>query len=284
MKKRMWSFGGGMLTLLLLCGASPLEAENLAIRGSTTMYPLLERALEVFALRSPDVAISLSGSGTATGLRALLDGTADLAASSRPLTPRERALAADRGVRPVEHRVAVDAIVVIVHPSNTVVGLSLEELRRIFGGDVSSWQEVGGASLAVAAVWRDSTSGTQHLWEELVMRGRRDQRGSLVVSSSGQLLEEIAGNPRAIGYDGVGFASDRVKVLAVEGVLPTKEHALSGAYPLSRFLVLYSDGDPSPGAAAFIAFLRSPEGQRLVAQAGFVPLPASDGEKGEEHP
>ena len=79
MKKRMWSFGGGMLTLLLLCGASPLEAENLAIRGSTTMYPLLERALEVFALRSPDVAISLSGSGTATGLRALLDGTADLA-------------------------------------------------------------------------------------------------------------------------------------------------------------------------------------------------------------
>lgn len=276
MRKRTWSAVRGFLTFLLVFGGSPLWAENLSIQGSTTMYPLLERALEVFADRSPDTAISLSGSGSANGLRALLDGTADLAASSRPLTSREWAMAAEREVRPVEHRIAVDAIVVIVHPTNVVRGLSLEELRRIFAGEVTSWQEVGGEERAVAAIWRDSTSGTQRLWEDVVMQGRRDNPGALVVPSSGQLLEEVAGNPRAIGYDGVGFASDRVKVLAVEGIAPTKENALSGTYPLSRFLTLYSNGDPSPGAAAFIAFLRSPEGQRLVAQSGFVPLPSPE--------
>ncbi len=276
MKKNLWFVAGGVLALVLGVGAGPLGAENLSIRGSTTMYPLLERALEAFALRSPDVAISLSGSGSATGLRGLLDGTADLAASSRPLTSRELSLAAERGVHPVEHRIAVDAIVVIVHPSNPVRGLSLEELRRIFAGEVTSWQEVGGEPLAVAPVERDSSSGTQLLWEELVRRGRRGQGAFPAISSSGQLLEEIAGNPRAIGYDGVGFASPRVKVLAVEGVFPTREQMRSGTYPLSRFLVLYSNGDPSPGAAAFLAFLRSSEGQRLVAQVGLLPLPSPE--------
>ncbi len=247
-------------------------AGNMVIKGSTTVLPIAQRAAEKFMEAHPDVVITISGGGSSNGIKALLDGTTDIANASRPMKESEISLAKEKGINPLEHRVAMDAVAVMVHPSNPVRDLTLEQLRDIYSGKITNWQEVGGESKAIAVVGRDTSSGTFETWETLVMNKEKVTPRALVVASAGALLQTVSKNPLAIGYDGLGYVNDSVKVVPVGGIEPTAESAVSGIYPIARYLFMYTDGEPKGDTKAFLDFLLSPQGQSEVEAAGFIPV------------
>ena len=247
-------------------------AGDLVVKGSTTVLPIAQRAAEKFMEAQGDVKITISGGGSSNGIKALLDGTADIADASRPMKDKEVAAAKEKGIDPVEHKVAMDAVAVMVHPSNPVKDLTLEQLRDIYTGKITNWNQVGGESKAIAVVGRDTSSGTFETWETLVMNKEKVTPRALIVASAGALLQTVSKNPLAIGYDGLGYVNDSIKVVPVGGVQPTAESAISGTYPIARYLYMYTNGEPKGDVKAFIDFLLSPSGQQEVEAAGFIPL------------
>jgi len=247
-------------------------AGNMVVKGSTTVLPIAQRAAEKFMEAQGDVMITISGGGSSNGIKALLDGTTDIADASRPMKDKEITAAKEKGIHPVEHKVAMDAVAVMVHPSNPVQDLTLEQLRDIYMGKITNWKEVGGESKAIAVVGRDTSSGTFETWETLVMKKEKVTPRALIVASAGALLQTVSKNPLAIGYDGLGYVNDSIKVVPVGGVEPTAETAISGKYPVARYLYMYTNGEPQGDVKAFIDFLLSSSGQKEVEAAGFIPV------------
>lgn len=257
---------------LMLALAGSAFAGDLVVKGSTTVLPIAQAAAEAFMKSHTGVSITISGGGSSEGIKALLDGTTQIANSSRNMKEKELGDAAAKGVQPVEHKVAMDAIVVMVHPTNPVQDLSLEQLQAIYTGKVSNWKEVGGEDKPMVVVGRDTSSGTFETWETMVLKKEKVLPGALVVASSGAMLQTVAKNPYAIGYDGIGYLNDSVKGVTVGGVRAAKESALNGSYPISRFLFMYTNGEPSGDTKAFLDFVKGAEGQKIVEQVGFVPV------------
>lgn len=270
MKKFCVRLAAACMGMALLGSAA--FAGNMVIKGSTTVLPIAQRVAEKFMEAHPDVVITLSGGGSSNGIKALLDGTTDIANASRPMKDKEIAAAKEKGMDPLEHRVAMDAVAVMVHPSNPVKDLTLEQLRDIYTGKITNWKEVGGEPKAIAVVGRDTSSGTFETWETLVMNKEKVTPRALIVASAGALLQTVANNPLSIGYDGLGYVNDSVKVIPVGGVEPAAETAISGRYPIARYLFMYTDGEPQGDAKAFLDFLMSSQGQAEVEAAGFIPV------------
>jgi phosphate transport system substrate-binding protein len=246
------------------------------ISGSTTVLPLAEAAAEAFMATRDDIRLSVSGTGTGEGIKSLVDGNVDIAGASRDLLPTERSRAQRLGVPLLRHTIALDSLAVIVHPSNTLEGLSLDELEGVYVGRYRNWSELGGPDRPIIAINRDSSSGTFETWLELVLRGRRYRRDAQVQPSGGGVTYAVGGNRNAIGYVGLGFVSPKVKVLAVDGVRPSMGGPAAGAYPLSRELYMFTRDPAPPAAALFLAFLQGPEGRPIVLATGFLPPPEGD--------
>jgi phosphate transport system substrate-binding protein len=262
-------------TAAVLCGvllAGAAFAGDLKMNGSTTVLPIGQAAAEKFMASNSDVKITVSGGGSGNGIKALIDGTTDIAMASRPMKDKEKSDAEAKGVKPFEIKIAIDALCAMVHPSNPVNDLSLEQLKEIYMGKIENWKAVGGEEKAIAVVGRDTSSGTFGTWEEMVMHGEKVTPKALVTASAGALLQTVAKNPLAIGYDGIAYINDSVKALKVGGVEANAANAKSGAYPLSRFLFLYTNGEPQGDAKAFVDYLLSPEGQKIVEQVGYIPI------------
>jgi len=250
-------------------------AADIVMDGSTTVLPFAQLAVERFMAANPEITISVSGGGTGNGIRGLIDGTTHIANASREIRQSEIEQAAANGVTVYENRVALDCIVVIIHPSNPVNSLTFEQLKKIYTGEITNWSEVGGQPSAIQVIGRDSSSGTFATWQEMIVdRGgqARVTPRALVAASSGGLLTMVAGNPLSIGYDGIGYVDESVKGVAVEGISASMATAMDGSYPLSRFLYMYTNGAPTGDVKAFLDYLLSPEGQRIVAETGFVPI------------
>ena len=250
-------------------------ASSIVIDGSTTSLPFAQLGVERFMGAHPEVRISLSGGGSGNGIRALIDKTANIANSSRAIRQSEIEQAEANGVNVHETVVAVDCLAVIVHPSNTVPNLTFEQLKQIYTGEVTNWREVGGPDSAIAVVQRDSSSGTFGTWQEMVVDRGGEARvtpRAQTVASSGAVLSTVAGNRFAIGYDGLGYVDETVRAVSVEGVTPSIETAMDGSYPLSRNLYMYTDNEPAGMIKAFIDYMLSPDGQRIVLETGFVPV------------
>jgi phosphate transport system substrate-binding protein len=253
-----------------------LAAESVVIKGSTTVLPIAQAALEVYMKAHPGVNISLSAGGSGDGIKALIDKSTDIANSSREIKDKEITLARAHGVEPVAYTVAIDAIVPIVHPKNKVNGLTIDQLSQIYQGKITNWKEVGGDNLTIVVVSRDSSSGTFESWGHLVLNNARVTPKAQLQASSGAVVQTVSKNRYAIGYIGLGYLNTSVKGLTVNGITASAKTALSKEYPVARPLYMYTSGRPVGEVANFLKFILSPTGQKLVAQEGFVPLIAEE--------
>jgi phosphate transport system substrate-binding protein len=222
--------------------------------------------------KNPGVQISLSGGGSGEGIKALLDKTTDIADSSREIKKEEIELAEKNGVKPVAHVVAYDAIIPVVHPKNKVTNLSIDQLSQIYQGKITNWKEVGGEDLKIVVISRDSSSGTFESWDHFIMKKAKVTPQAQMLASNGAIVTAVSKNRYAIGYLGMGYVNKSLKPLPVDGIKASVETALSKEYPLSRELYMYTNGEPTGEVAKFIAFVKSAEGQKIVAKEGFVPL------------
>jgi len=254
--------------------------------GSTTVLPLAEKWRKAYNAKHPEVSIAVSGGGSGTGIEALLAGTAEIANSSRDIKPEEIERAKGKGVTPVEHLVAYDGIAVIVHPSNPLEALSVEQLSDIYTGKVKDWDAVGAKGLgAIQVVSRDSSSGTYESFKELVVTlGGKDKSRdyapeALKQASNEAILSLVSQTKGAIGYVGLGYLSPKVKALKVipvgggEAVAPSAASVLDGSYPIARKLYCYTNGEPRGAVKAYLDWIKGPEGQAIVRELGFVPVP-----------
>jgi len=261
----------GLLVLCFTAGVS-LAAESIVIKGSTTVLPVAQGTLEAYMKANPGVQISLSGGGSGEGIKALLDKTTDIANSSREIKKEEIALAETKGIKPVAHVVAYDAIIPIVHPKNKVTNLSIDQLSQIYQGKITNWKEVGGDDLKIVVISRDSSSGTFESWDHFVMKKAKVTPRAQMLASSGAVVTAVAKNKYAIAYVGIGYINKSLKPLQVNGIKASVQTAMSKEYPLSRELYMYTNGEPQGQMAKYIAFVKSAEGQKIVAKEGFVPL------------
>ncbi len=259
--------------LLSMIFSTTAFSETLVIKGSTTVLPITQKVAEAYMKEFPNVNISISGGGSGNGIKAIIDGTTDIANSSRFIKDSEVKQAIDNGAYPVPFSVAYDCIVPVVHPTNPVNDLTLDQLQAIYMGKVKNWKEVGGDDRPVVVISRDTSSGTYEVWEEKVLKKERVFPGALLQASSGAVVQGVANNKNGIGYIGIGYLTDTVKAVSVNGVVGSEETTLSGAFPVSRPLFIFTRGWPEGTTVHFINYLLNPEkGQKMVKEAGFVPL------------
>lgn len=255
--------------------ATPTVSNKLFINGSTTLLPLAEKAVEAFRKRKPDITVSLSGGGSLAGINGLIDGYSDIAMSSRALHNDEKDKLRKKRLGSKEQIVALDAIIPIVHPTNPVKDLTLAQLKDIFTGKITDWQQVGGKKGEIQLFARDFTSGTHEAWSELVLNKEAASKSAREKASSTEILEMIALTPNAIGYDGIGYVEGdkRVKPLSVDGKVATATSVLDRSYKIIRPLYFFTRENPSTAVIEFMNFVLSGEGQALISQAKFVPIP-----------
>jgi phosphate transport system substrate-binding protein len=255
-----------------LTGAPLLAAEAVIVNGSTTVLPIAQAAAEAFTKENPGVDLSLSNGGSGNGIRALMDRTAQIAMSSREMKKEEIDLARSKGVNPVEYPIARDAVTPIVHPSNPVNNLSMDQLSLIYQGMIRNWKDVGGENLQIVVISRDTSSGTYEIWQEKVLHNRKVSPRAQLQASNGTVVEAVSTSRYAIGYVGMGYVNASVKALSVNGIAANHANARHGTYPIARDLYFYTDGPPKGAAEAFLKFVTGEEGQKIVAKEGFVPL------------
>jgi phosphate transport system substrate-binding protein len=253
-------------------------------KGSDTLVNVALAWAEAYRDVDPTVSIAVTGGGSGTGIAALINGTVDIANSSRQIKPDEIAAARQNGIEPVEFVVAVDALAVIVNPKNPVSQLTIGQMSDIFTGRITNWKDVGGRDAGIVLVSRESNSGTHvYFLEQVVRRGESDNKDifaakTLMMPSSVGITSEVGRNPNAIGYDGLGYVTDDEKVIAVARdstspfILPSVETGADGSYPLARNLYMYTAGEPSSVIVEYLDWIRGPEGQKIVARLGFVPI------------
>jgi len=260
---------------------------SIKIIGSNTVTPLTSVWAEEFMKMHPGARISVSGPGSGVGIAALIDGTTDIGQASRKMKAKEIEQAEANGVYPYEIQVATDALSVVVHPDNPVSELTIAQLSAIYTNRITNWKDVGGNDAPIVALSRDTNSGTHVFFKEHIvqMKGLPTEDKSLEYGSKVLLLpstqegaSEVARNPNAIFYPGLGYVTEAVKPLGIkktakdEAVLPSVETALDGTYPVARPLLYYTDGEPNGVIKAFIDYSLSAEGQQKVTEVGYVPL------------
>jgi len=247
-------------------------AEKVVVEGSTTVLPIAQKAAEVFMDNNGDIDISVRGGGSGVGIASLLDGSCDIADSSRAMKDAEYEKAAAKKKDPKAHVVAMDGIVVVVNNSNGISELSKKQVKDIYTGAASDWSAVGGQAGKIVVVSRDSSSGTFEAFGELVLKGAKVRPDALMQASNQAIASIVAKTPGAIGYVGLGYLTDSVKPLKIDGVVPGRDTVLSGKYPVSRPLFMYTNGSPKGAVKEFIDFVTGPEGQKIVDEEGFVAL------------
>jgi phosphate transport system substrate-binding protein len=272
-KMRLKGFVLYALTIALCFTTTLVWAGNIVIKGSTTVLPIAQKVSEVYMKANPDVRISISGGGSGNGIKALIDGTTDIADASRFIKDKEIKLAVEKGRYPVPFSVAYDSIIPVVHPSNPCSNLTLAQLKAIYKGEVKNWKDLGGPDRPIVVVSRDTSSGTYEVWHKKVMEKERVYPGALLQASNGAVVQAVSRNKNAIGYIGLGYLDESLKALSVNGITGSVETTLNGTYAISRPLFMFTNGWPKGETAAFINFVLHPQkGQKYVSDAGYVPL------------
>ena len=264
------------------CGRTKM---GIQVKGSDTMVNLGQAWAEELMKRNPNVSVAVTGGGSGVGIAALVNGSTDIAQASRQMKEEEYAAARKKGMDPQEFQAGIDALTVIVNPKNPVGKLTIRQLGDIFIGRIKSWKEVGGPDKPILLLSRDKNSGTHVFFLEHVLRSGNAKgpeefaKSALFLVSSQTIADQVAADPTAIGYIGLGYYDKtKQKALAIAKdakspfILPSVETALSGVYPISRPLYLYTPKPPAGDVKTFIDFALSPVGQKIVSKMGFVPL------------
>ena len=262
-----------MLAILTLGLCSTAFAGNIEIKGSTTVFPIMQNAIEAFMAKHPGAKCSLSGGGSSNGIKALVDGTTDIAMASRKMKDKEVKMMEAKGGNPIEYIVAIDAVIPIVNKQNPVNDLSKAQLRDIYSGKITKWEQVGGNKGRIVVVSRDSSSGTYDTWKSIIM-GKKTKvtPRAQMQASSGAVLETVRQNKYAISYDGIGYVDNTVKAVEVDGIAGSIKTARDKSYPVTRTLQIYTNGQPKGEVKQLIDFILGPEGQKIVEEQGFIPL------------
>jgi phosphate transport system substrate-binding protein len=270
-----------------------LTKSVITVKGSDTMVNLAQKWAEVFMQNNPGASIQVTGGGSGTGVAALLNGTTDLATSSRELKESELENAKSRGIEPNVIEVALDGLAVIVHPDNKFDNITIKQVSDIFSGKIKNWNELGGPDMPITLYGRENSSGTYEFFKEHVL-GRDENGRQIDYAASTQVLqgtaalgEAVARDIKAIGYGGVGYFAERndVKILHVKqdenspAISPSEDGKVnyeaiwSGDYSISRYLYSFTNGEPQGALKNFIEFILSEEGQKLVMAMEYIPLP-----------
>src|SRR3989338_5551688 len=277
-----------VVSLIYFFLAGTAKAEDLKgsiqIKCSDTMVNLGQAWAEEFSRKNPGVNAAVTGGGSGTGISAMISGTADIAISSRTMKEKEINKAKQNGIEPFEIKSALDGLAVVAYPSNPVSKLTINQLSDIFTGKLTNWKEVGGNNLQIVILSREVNSGTHVYFKEHVLR-KGDEKSveefspmALLMSSSQAIAEEVSQNPNAIGYYGMGYISQKQKVIFVAKdanspyIGPVMENVRDNSYPISRPLLLYTKGQPQGIVKAFVDFALSAEGQEIVKKTDFVPV------------
>jgi phosphate transport system substrate-binding protein len=257
-----------LVFLAVLLGAvgcnssSQTTSRPLCVAGSTSVQPFAEKLAEVYMHRHPGVRVDVQGGGSSAGIFAATQGAADLGASSRELLGPEKKLQ--------EIAIAYDGIAVIVHPSNPLTTITLAQIRSIFGGAVHNWSALNLPPHAIDVITREEGSGTREAFEHLVMGKQEITPTALVQDSNGSVREIVAGDPYSLGFISAGLVDDRVKALAIDGVLPTRDNIKNHTYKLVRRFLLVSRAAPVGPCRDFVDFILSPNGQKVLENEGLV--------------
>lgn len=253
-------------------------------KGSDTLVNLALAWAERYQELNSNVQISVTGGGSGTGFAALINGTIDVANASRGIKAEEIEQAEASGFTPVEFVVANDAIAVIVHPDNPINEMTLEQVSRIYKGEVNNWKEIGGEDRPIVRLSRETNSGTHVYFLETVIRlGSKEDRSifsadTLLLPSSEGIIAEVSENPNAIGYDGLGYITEDVKKIALAAenggdyILPSVETVKNGSYPVSRFLYMYTRDEPEGAIKTYLDWIVAEDAQAIVTELGFVPI------------
>jgi phosphate transport system substrate-binding protein len=254
------------------CRSSSSGSGDVWIAGSDTMLPLTMSLAEAYMSLHSGVAVRVAGGGTSSGVDGLLSGSVDLCAASRPFQPQEIQTLYDRfATMGIRFLVARDALVVLVHPDNPIRGLTMDQLRAVFSGTVRDWSELGAPPGPIEVVIRPPSSGTHHFFRDHVLLNADYAAGSVIGVRSRDVEDHVRSRPFAIGFGGMVQGEGLVQ-LEIDGVSATAETVRDGSYPLARYLYFYAAEPPSGDPAHFVEWCVGPVGQRVVSEAGFVPL------------
>jgi phosphate transport system substrate-binding protein len=270
-----------MLALLLAGLMAPaVSAAEITVKGSDTMVALAQKWAEIYSTQHPDVKIQVTGGGSGVGLAALESKQTDLANASRKIKAKEiegciKAFAA----RPKEYAVALDGLSVYVNAENPINELSLEQLSSIFTGKVKNWKELGGSDTPIVLYSRENSSGTYEFFREHVLKGQDFASSAQTLQGTAQIISAVTKDVKGIGYGGAGYGKGAKhlkvsKVAGEEAIEPSEENVLSGKYPISRSLYVYLNPAIDKDAIkAYLQWIRSDDGQKVVKEMGYFPLP-----------
>lgn len=263
----------------VLPAAAPLSAASVTVKGSDTMVILNQRWAEAYMKTHPDVVVQVTGGGSGTGISALISGSTDICAASRPMKEEElQELQRHGGGAPVETAVAKDGVAVYLNQMNPVQELAMSQIEALYTGQEDRWEAVGGKTERVILYSRENNSGTYVFFKEHVLRHNDFSDFALTLPGTAGVVNAISRDPRGIGYGGSSSKTRGVKVCAVSAApgrpayLPTEDNILSGRYPASRNLFFYTRPGAPEGVRRFIEWVLSPEGQSVVQAAGYFPV------------
>jgi len=266
-----------ILTLALVASTSvAIFAQK--IKGSDTCLPLSQKEAEVYMKSNSGTSVIVTGGGSGVGIAALIEGTTDIAQSSRKIKFDERQKMQQGGKTSKEVIIAYDALAIVVHPQNRVTNLTREQLEGIFTGKIKNWKEVGGDDLAIIPYARETSSGTYEFIKEYVLKNKNYMNGILSMPATGAIIQSVSQTRGAIGYVGLAYLNPNVKAIHVSYdkgkayVEPSVANAKNNTYPIVRELYYYYDAKQEAVVKPYINFVLSAEGQKIVADIGFITL------------
>ena len=273
-----------LLTISTGCSDRASSGNTIQVGGSDTMVNVAQKWAEVYTSENPDISVQVSGGGSGVGIAGLMDGELDMANASRAIKDEEQELVKKNlGQDPLEHVVGRDALAVYVHKDNPLNKISLAQLAAIYGegGDITKWSQLGikvEGDDEIVRVSRQNSSGTYVYFRETVLGEKGNyKQGAINQSGSKDVVDLVSTTASAIGYSGMGYATDQVKMLAIskaddDAVEPTAENAASGKYPIARPLLIYTIGQPSGSLKIYLDWILSSKGQKIVSDLGYVPI------------
>jgi phosphate transport system substrate-binding protein len=269
--------------LLTACGGGE-QRQVIQNKGSDTLVNVAQAWAEAYQTVNPSVVVAVSGGGSGTGIAALINGTVDLANASRAIKDKETALAEKNGQDPVQHTVGFDALAIFLHGDNPLDEISIEQLAGIYGdgGEIMNWTDLGvevpgckGQEIVVVS--RQNNSGTYAYFRDAVLGKSDFKLGTRDMHGSKDVVDLVEKTPCAIGYSGLAYATDHVKLGCVAQetggacVSPSVDTAIDGSYPIARPLFMYTNGEPTGHVGDYLNWIKSDEGQCIILEKGYAP-------------
>jgi phosphate transport system substrate-binding protein len=272
------------LIVISLCAAlavtSAVKGDNITVKGSDTMVILGQKWAESYMRKRTDTTVQVTGGGSGTGIAALLNGTTDICEASRPMKLAELAdFVKKYRAKPHEYKMCLDALSVYVNKENKLEKLSFPQLEAIFTGKITNWKELGGPDAPISLYGRENSSGTYELFKDQVLNKKDFASTTKTMPGTAAVIQAVANDKTGIGYGGIAYG-EGVKALKIsvtedsEAIEPSEATVLSKTYPIARYLYNYVSPENDSGSVAeFITWCKSPEGQAIVKEVGYFPLP-----------